>query len=242
MSRIDNSDSWSQYSFAPCSPCSSGSTCIYNGSVPAGQSLTIMLPNLIQRFSVTISEIEAFVSNRSHRPVEVTISHLLLYLFATSADPNVEHINNIKLLHRGRPYRIHRVSDLHEKLPSLADVAEQAPTFQLMITPHACSPLKMTVDAMLLKLASTAENTPASSVSVTYAEAMVKLFRNTTRKSSISSVESRATRYASRDSGTDVEEETPRAKHKFKDSVKRIFRSHNSRSSEFVTNAIMLSL
>ncbi|GEQ69003.1 hypothetical protein JCM33374_g2673 [Metschnikowia sp. JCM 33374] len=229
-------DTWSQYSFAPCSPCSSGTTCANEGDSPpsdfpppdSNQCITILHPNLIDRFPVAFCDLENFVTGRIGRNVDVTIVHLLIYLFSENLGPPVAHINNLKLLHKGRPFSIQRAYDLSGRSPLIKDLIDRFPTFQLTVTATPVrAPLKMTIDSMLLKASAAVEN--FQSPSITYAEAVVKMLKGSTRKSSDASLDSRSspTRYASRDSATDAETEDNeycRPKTSLRNSLKRMFK------------------
>ncbi|OBA23036.1 hypothetical protein METBIDRAFT_18839, partial [Metschnikowia bicuspidata var. bicuspidata NRRL YB-4993] len=143
--------------------------------------VTIVLPNLIDRFPVAICDIEDFVATQLGRSVDVKIVHLLIYLFWKSSDPQVGRIQNLRLIHRGRIHSIMRPSDLQARLPLLKDEIDMFPTFQLMVSPapHGL-PFDMSIDAMILKVGTGAQKNETPSV--TYAEAMAKFFRQKTRR------------------------------------------------------------
>lgn len=246
-SSISDLDSWSQASFAPCSPCSSGSTCVHNAQyVPPTTSdcITVFLPNLVNRISVAVDDLEKFVDDRLDRHVDVTIMHLLVYLFSVNTDPEVTHINDIKLIHKGKPYTIQRMCDLQDRLPRIRDMVAMFPTFQLIISSaNVRSPIKVSVDVMLSKMSTAAEND--LSPSVTYAEAMVKLFKKLPRKLSIGLLDSQATtaRYALRNSATDDEDNVrARCKGKLHKSFKRIFGKSRAEGPPTVVNETFLFL
>lgn len=216
----------------PCSSCStytSSQLGSQNSRSSPQQAVTIILPNLIDRKTVTYDEISSFVE-KTISPAEITMTHLIIYLFLVNSDPTVLGINNLKLLHMGRPYCVHLARDLARPLPSLAEVAAKFPTFQLAVCMSlAGEPIRMNPEQLLMRsieVSLDAELPPA----VTYAELMVRIFKKASRrKLSVASLEtrrSRPTRTELNSSSTDVEEMDLGQKAKLHHSWKRIFRRH----------------
>lgn len=210
-----------EVSLALLSPCSSGGTYVESASA---REITVLLPNQIDKVFVLTEELENFVAANTNTAVDLRVTHLLLYLFAKNVDPSARYINNLKLIHRGRFYTVQRPQELQASLPLISEIVQSSPTFQLFVTQQLkCAPMAMPVREMVQKVA---PPDPWDTPSVTYAEAMVKLIRKTSRRLSISSLAS-ATRSSLRDSATDVEDDE-RPSLKFRNSIKRIFKRHGN--------------
>lgn len=232
---LDEDDQWQTLL-----PCSSGYTVVgLAADPPISRSvsqfshhpqLTIILPNLIDRISVSMSDVQLFVEDTTATPCEITMTHFLIYLLLQSTDSSVTCINNLRILHMGRQYSVLLLKDLTKPLPALAEVAAKSCSFQLVVpTSLQSTPITLTIPNLILKTTETSTELD-SGAPVTYADSMVRIFRKALRrKLSVSSALSRRssgpTRTALNGSSTDVEEiDLGQAKPKQRLSWKRVFR------------------
>lgn len=232
----DLEDQWQL--LTPCSSCNTlvgaeSSDASFSRSDPQPTQITIILPNLIDRITISIDDVKEFVADRLSSSPDVTVTHLLIYLFLRNQDSSISCINNFKLLHTGRQYAVQRQADLVKPLPLLTDIIARFPTFQLFISRYlTSSPIRLSIDALLTMTAENDYKAPLSPP-VTYAESMIRMFKNTRRRrSSITSTESRMssrpTRTRLNDSSTDVDENNlGQTKAKFGRPWKRVFRRHS---------------
>lgn len=221
-------------------PCDSGNTLVgcetrvalpTSNPTPELVPITIILPNLIDRVTVTMEELRAFVAlHVSPPPANITINHLLIYLFLQNQDTSVTCINNLKLLHTGRQYTVQQMSDLRRPSPALAEVMASFPTFQLFLTTILNFPqIRCSVDTLLYK-SNHSSRKASLAPPVTYAESMMRILKKTSRRRSSSDpAEPRRpswpTRTALNDSSTDVDEIClDQTKSKFRRPWKRVFR------------------
>lgn len=208
---------------SPLSPCSSCDTYVPTSPAQACPApLTIICPNLFDRISVNIEDVEQFVALRLHRSVDVTVVHLLIYLFSRNTDPAVTMVNHLRLLHTGKQYAVQRLADLLNSNALLKDVTAQFSTFQLVKTSAVATPLMLTLDALVART-TLGPAPPPPDVPVTYAEAMVKKIRRFRRKLSASSIDYVPARTTSRDSTTDIKDVDGRPS-KIGITLKRVFR------------------
>lgn len=211
----------------PCSSCSTLVTEIPNPDdhsvhSPTAQ-ITIILPNLVDRITINVVDIENFIL--LYVGTEITVTHLLIYLVSLHIDPGVTCINNLKLLHMGKQYSVLRWADLKLPQPSLAAVILRFSTFQLFISQNlTCPPLMASLDFLVTHSVAGLQ-VEEDWGSVTYADAMIKIIKKVLRrKLSVSSIEmSRTSRTSLHDSTTDVDE-TSRPMLKVRNSWKRAFR------------------
>lgn len=173
--------------------------------------LVIILPNLVDRITIPMEDVATFVEGYLDPCPPVTVTHLLIYLRLRNVDSAVTCINNLKLLHTGKQYRVMNVRDLQAPLPPLHEIAARFPIFQLFISPHLTSPA-ITLDSEKLLAKTTKVLDPADTEpATTYAQAMIKSFKKMKRKRLLTT--SLVTRRSSRilttslhGSSTDVEE------------------------------------
>ncbi|QFZ29550.1 hypothetical protein EJF18_60060 [Clavispora lusitaniae] len=171
---------------------------------PAPDSVTIIMPDFISRVSVSMNSIASFVAQYTPQAVEISVTHLLLYTFATHVDDPNLCINHLKLLHLGKQYSIQTLSDLHQPQPPLQSICSRFATFQLFITDNLVSvPLALPMSDLIQRSLHVVRSSDPDRP-VTYADAMLRIIRKRSRrKSSVSSVASSRTSGAS---VTDVEE------------------------------------
>ncbi|WPK27731.1 hypothetical protein PUMCH_005128 [Australozyma saopauloensis] len=185
----------------PLSPCSSSETLLTLASItpqqqnrsfsnvtaasepillpdsPSEPYVTVWQPNLVDKQVVTVSEVERFVHSKMGREVDVTIIHFLVYLFAAAEEQDRGYINQWKLLHAGKQYHLQRISDVCRRTALLRDVAAQYSTFQLFHSAELrCPPLSRLVED-LLQEATDYNAKSYDDVCVTYADAIVKMFK-----------------------------------------------------------------
>lgn len=179
--------------------------------------LVIIFPNLVDRISIPMEDVATFVDGYLDPSPQITVTHLLIYLHLRNLDSAVTCINNLKLLHTGKQYRVMNVRDLQAPLPPLDEIAARFPIFQLFISPHLTSPaITLDIGKMLAKTAEVldpADLEPAT----TYAKAMIKSFKRMRLKRLLA--KSLVTRRSSRvlttslhGSSTDVEDNDPLVK------------------------------
>lgn len=180
----------------PLSPCSSSETLMTLASLQPSNAqsnvtaateqsvilepkVVVRLPNLVDKWEVTVAEVEEFVKAALNQDVEVTVLHLLIYLYSR-LNEGPEYINQVKLLHAGKQYNILRKSDLSRRTPLLHEVSAQYATFQLIIADELrCQPLSL-LNAELLQQATLYYTQLFEAGSVTYAEALFKLIKKLT--------------------------------------------------------------
>lgn len=182
-----------------------------NPSDSASKQLTIILPNLVDRVTISMGDVEEFVSGHLDPCPQISVTHLLIYLLLRNLDSAVTCINNLKLLHTGKQYRVLTLQELEGPLPPLEEVAARFPTFQLFISPHLASPAISINTGMLLAKTAEGPNTPEMISATTYAESIVQSFKRMKRKSLVSknSVGRRSSAVLTtslQNSSTDVEE------------------------------------
>lgn len=207
----------------PLSPCSSCATLVYQEETDAAESagFTIICPNLIDRITVTNEDLEEFVSDHLGYCRDITVVHLLLYLFSRNVDPDVRAINNLRLLHTGKQFTVQRPIDLQIIKVPLNTVARQFKTFQLVKTLNSTTPpLSMSIQSMVTTTEEPA--LPKSEPLVTYVESIVKKARRLRRR--LSATENAPARTKLRDSETDVENDESHSS-KFAHSFKRVFKN-----------------
>lgn len=217
------SDSWQLLT-----PCSSCNTFVHEEAENVGDHVTIILPNLVDRINVSVRDVELFVSNRLVPSPDVTVTHLLIYLFLKNTDTSVTHINNLRLLHTGRQYTVQKIADLMRPLPTLMEVTERFSTFQLFVSLNCpFTPIRYSIDSLLQK--TTEEYKEEEEYATTYADTIIRKIRRV-RRLSLATVSSRngPVRTNLNDSTTDFEElDLVHAKPKFR-TLRRVFRRRSA--------------
>lgn len=202
-------------------PCLSCATLISDRECERDSgTVTIMLPNQVEKLTVQLEDVAAFT--HKYATVEITTTHLLIYLFSLHLDPSITCINSLRLLHMGKLYSVQKVADLRRPHPLLTSVTQQFSTFQLFFSlNHVAPPLMVTLEFMVTR------SDPRMPVdddnAVTYADAMIRVIKKALRrKLSVTSIEmARPSRISLNDSTTDVECE-PRMK--FRNTWMKVFR------------------
>lgn len=173
------------------SPCLSTATVVPGGCLtmdflpmPAPLSeIKILLPDFVESKTVKMEELRLFVASYASAETPVTILHLLIYVFSKNWTSDMTFLSDVKLIHMGKQYRLTRAMDLHSEYAELASTASRFPTFQLLVAPNQVLPaVTLTVPELMAR--SFEPKRPEDEIPVTYAEAVVKLFKLVSRRRS----------------------------------------------------------